>query len=68
MAMTVIEERFFRSAISFFTRKEEIDWEARRYEISKDVLAATINENKNIDSATNFAVSVADMLIEKLKK
>lgn len=53
------------------TPKQQIDWEQRRYEIAKDILSTmffhpkpAINRREDID----FAVKVADILIEKLKK
>lgn len=52
----------------------EIDWEQRRYEIAKDVLAACyLNPDRLIrpgtpQSYSTIAVDVADALIEELKK
>lgn len=52
----------------------EIDWEQRRYEIAKDILAACYsNPNRLLHQGTpqsysEAAVKVADVLIEALKK
>lgn len=48
-----------------------VDWEQRRYEIAKDVLAASfaqIAEDVDITIYADISVAWADMLIEKLKK
>lgn len=51
----------------------EIDWEQRRYEIAKDILAAWYSNSDRImrqgtpQSCSAEAVEVADALIEKLK-
>lgn len=53
---------------------KEIDWEQRRYEIAKDMLAAFLsNSCQNIyagppDLQAKDAVEYADALIEELKK
>ena len=50
---------------------KKIDWEQRRYEIAKDVLAAsfaTPMEGVIIQSYTQSCVRIADILIEELKK
>lgn len=47
-----------------------IDWEQRRYEIAKDIVAnsfATPMENVSMVSYIHNCVQVADMLIEELK-
>lgn len=49
-----------------------IDWEQRRYEIAKDVLAAQISdteyaENNSEQILAKYAVKYADALIEELK-
>ena len=52
-------------------KKREIDWEQRRYEIAKDVLASSFAspmEGTSILSYVGDCVKVADMLIEELKK
>lgn len=51
----------------------EIDWEQRRYEIAKDILAAWYSNSDRMmrqgspQSCTVRAVELADILIEKLK-
>lgn len=69
--ITQIEMRFFESAISFFNRDKKIDWEQRRYEIAKDIVAARFGKDygsfKDEDVAP-FAVRMADDLIKELKK
>lgn len=51
----------------------EIDWEQRRYEIAKDILAAWYSNSDRMmrqgtpQSCSADAVEVADALIEKLK-
>ena len=50
-------------------QEQEIDWEQRRYEIAKDILSAQHgNYPLTVEEGTDFAVEVADILIEKLKK
>lgn len=64
---------------NFYSEKEiefvnYIDWEQRRYEIAKDVLAAFMsNSNSNVfggseKSQAEYAVGYADALIDELKK
>ena len=48
-----------------------IDWEQRRYEIAKDIMAASFYlpmDGANIASYANNCVQWADALIEELKK
>lgn len=48
-----------------------IDWERRRYEIAKDVMAASFNQpmtSASIASYVHSCVQWADVLIEELKK
>lgn len=53
---------------------DKIDWEQRRYEISKDVIAAFMsNSNSNIfggstESQAQYAIEYADALIAELQK
>lgn len=47
-----------------------IDWEQRRYEIAKEVLASSFStpmEGKSILSYVRSCVQIADILIEELK-
>jgi hypothetical protein len=48
--------------------EKEIDWEQRRYEIAKDILAATYDFPMDGKSYAKVAVGVADALIAELKK
>ena len=51
--------------------KKCIDWEQRRYEIAKDIVAnsfSTPMENVSMVSYIHDCVQVADMLIEELKR
>lgn len=50
------------------TLSTDIDWEQRRYEIAKDILAATYDFPMDGKSYTKVAVGVADALIAELKK
>lgn len=48
-----------------------IDWEQRRYEIAKDIMAASFNQpmdGVSIASYVHICVQWADALIEELKK
>ena len=50
---------------------KEIDWEQRRYELTKDILIKTYFDKKNTllyDSDIHSAISYANRIIEKLKK
>ena len=50
-------------------QEQKIDWEQRRYEIAKDILSAQHgNYPLTVEEGTDFAVEVADMLIQKLKE
>ena len=55
-------------------KPKPIDWEYRRYEIAKDILAnlhssqRTFNHNPNETVEVIEAVRMADLLIEELKK
>ena len=51
--------------------KQEIDWEQRQYELTKDILIKTYFDKKNTllyDSDIHSAISYANRIIEKLKK
>ena len=52
------------------TSDKEIDWEQRRYEITKDVLKAIIAKPEIVLTASDAKVAIryADALIEELKK
>lgn len=74
--MTNLEQTFLESATRYFRESQlkEIDWEQRRYEISKDILAACYSIPDRLlrqgtpQSYSEAAVKVADALIEELKK
>lgn len=60
-------------AIEFIntTGAQSIDWEQRRYEIARDVMAASFNQpmdGVSIASYVHNCVQWADTLIEELKK
>ena len=46
----------------------EIDWEPRRYEIAKDILATTYDYSMDGKPYAKIAVGIADALIAELKK
>lgn len=53
------------------TNNKAIDWEQRRYEIAKDIMAASFNQpmdGVSIASYVHSCVLFADTLIEELKK
>ncbi len=73
-----IEERDTARAIQSIARKlkesPQIDWEQRRYEIAKDVMAALITEpdpcfvaGPALEFCAQSAVKAADLLIKELK-
>ena len=52
---------------------KEVDWETRRYEIAKEVMASRVLSCQNvkfldINEMSEFAVKYADALINKLKE
>ena len=50
-------------------QEQKIDWEQRRYEIAKHILSAQHgNYPLTVEEGIDFAVEVADMLIQKLKE
>jgi hypothetical protein len=58
--------------LAFVKKKKTIDWEQRRYEIAKDVLAnipANIPANypESLETKISIAVMRADALIKELK-
>lgn len=65
-------EAYDERELDFLDDDEEgIDWERRRYEIAKDVLAASFATpmgNVSIQSYIRDCVQIADLLIEELKK
>lgn len=74
--MTNLEQTFLESATrcSRESQSKGIDWEQRRYEIAKDILAAWCsNSDRAIslgmyDDKSAAAVRYADTLIKALKK
>ena len=62
-------EAYITLAESQSKQEQPIDWEQRRYEIAKDILSAQHgNYPLTVDEGTDFAVEVADMLIQKTKR
>ena len=57
-----------------FLEEKDIDWEERRYEIAKAMMAAFERHNNNVSGFKNstqqaqFAIECADALIAELKK
>lgn len=72
------DERCFylQSELEFIHEKpqKDIDWEERRYEIAKAMMAALERHNNNVSGFKNltkqaeFAIECADALIAELKK
>ena len=74
--MTVIEKQTMDAVISLNRKTKDanqIDWEQRRYEIAKDVMAAQMsNSNPNIHGSdpytmARYSVEWADALVDALK-
>lgn len=70
--MNVLEQRQAEAVVSIAKTLRTPDWEQRRYEIAKDILATMFyrpdNHSLTVEVDVDFAVEVADILIEKLKK
>lgn len=70
--MNVLEQRQAEAVVSIAKTLRSPDWEQRRYEIAKDILATMFyrpdNHSLTVEADVDFAVEVADILIEKLKK
>lgn len=69
--MTVIEKQYMEAVINISRQMKDKtpNWEQRRYEIAKDILAAMFFQPENHSfTDVDLAVEVADILIEKLKK
>lgn len=74
--MTNLEQTFLESATRYLreSQSKEIDWEHRRYEIAKDILAGVLSNSDKCmyqgtaGSLTKYAVEFVDTLIEELKK
>lgn len=68
--MTQLEMRAM-SAIIALNRKvkdsNQIDWEQRRYEIAKEVMASEASNESFSKDAAKYAVACADTLIGELK-
>lgn len=71
----LVNGRYFKvSELDFFDNFETIDWEQRRYEIAKSMMAAFLsNSCSNVymntyENQAQEAVKYADVLIEELKK
>lgn len=68
--MTQLEQELAalgKLALRQYIRKDEIDWEQRRYEIAKDIMCAAIASGKVYDTLVDDAIGNADELIKKLK-
>lgn len=72
--MTVIEKQYMEAVINISRQMKDKtpNWEQRRYEIAKDILATMFynpgNHLISVEADVDFAVDVADILIEKLKE
>ena len=59
------------AAMKYVNKKDGIDWEQRRYEIAKDVLAAIVSNSvhyaSNKQTYIDISVDYADLLIKKLQ-
>ena len=71
----LVNGRYFKvSELDFFDNFETIDWEQRRYEIAKSMMAAFLsNSCSNVymntyENQAQEAVKYADTLIDELKK
>ena len=71
----LVNGRYFKvSELDFLDNFETIDWEQRRYEIAKSMMAAFLsNSCSNVymntyENQAQEAVKYADMLIDELKK
>ena len=64
----VNDEYFKISELDFFS--ETIDWEHRRYELSKEIVKVVIaNENGiNSEAVAKYSLNCADALIKRLKE
>lgn len=70
--MNVLEQRQAEAVVSIAKTLRSPDLEQRRYEIAKDILSTMFyrpeNHSLTVEADVDFAVEVADILIEKLKK
>lgn len=67
--MVGIMEEWVKINDEVWQKQAEIDWEQRRYEIAKDILAALISSpTTRYYSYSKVAVEYADALIKELKK
>lgn len=63
------QESYHKSELDFM--ESTIDWEQRRYEIAKDIMAASFDQpmdGVSIASYVHNCIQWADALIEELKK
>lgn len=60
-----------KAAARKYVNKENVDWEQRRYEIAKDVLAAIVSHSDYYASKKEIyvdaSVEYADLLIQRLQ-
>lgn len=72
--MTGYEQQFFAvgkvAAHALTEHLTTIDWEQRRYEIAREVMAADVASGRNdtIAGHADYAISMADELIKQLKQ
>lgn len=74
MFMYIAEIKDIMQSMQSAPTNNEIDWEARRYEIAKDILATSHIAQQigkygyNYEEEVKEAVRMADLLIAELKK
>lgn len=70
--MTKIEMQYMEAVIEMNRRQRnrEIDWEQRRYEIAREIYPSIVAQMtvENATSAAPVAISLAQVLINELKK
>lgn len=70
--MTKIEMQYMEAVIEMNRRQRnrEIDWEQRRYEIAREIYPSIVAQTtvENATSAAPVAISLAQVLINELKK
>lgn len=70
--MTKIEMQYMEAVIEMNRRQRnrEIDWEQRRYEIAREIYSLIVAQTtvENATSAAPLAISLAQVLINELKK
>lgn len=74
MPLTTAELHFFECGSTFFAKQNNksnhIDWEARRFELVKELSAAALNKygDKPREEFVESAIQLADAIISRLKE